>query len=61
MAEVRAKRNGRHPEWDNLESRLINYKEMQQAKAKSKGEEAYKKFMATKTLTAARKVLRGEL
>lgn len=61
MAQVPAKRNGRHPEWNNLEGRLANYKEQQQRRAKGKGEEVYAKFMATRTLTAARKVLRGEL
>lgn len=52
---------GRHPEWNNLAQRLQNYKEQQQQRAKSKGEEVYKKFMAARTLTQARKVLRGEL
>lgn len=55
------KHNGRHPEWSNLEARLTNYKEQQQGRAKGKGPEVYARFMATRTLTAARKVLRGEL
>lgn len=55
------RRDGRHPEWSNLEARLANYKEQQQARAKGKGPEVYARFMATRTLTAARKVLRGEL
>lgn len=51
---------GRHPEWSNLKARLTNYKQGQEKRARSKGEEVFKRFMGAKTLTEARKILRGE-
>ena len=48
----------RHPEWEDLNKRLQNYKEQQAGRAKKKGVED--KLKAAKTLTQARKVLRGE-
>lgn len=50
----------RSREWDDLTARLENYKEQQTERAKNKGPEVYKKFIAAKTLTQARKILRGE-
>lgn len=52
-------RNERHPEWDNLDKRLENYKQMQKGRAEKKG--VLEKFMKARTLTQARKILRGEL
>jgi len=51
------KKNGRHIEWSNLGARLENYKELHKDRAKEKG--CLERFMSAKTLTQARKVLKG--
>ena len=49
----------RHPEWNNLGKRLENYKQQQKERAEKKG--VLDKLMKARTLTQARKILRGEL
>ena len=51
-------RGERHSEWSNLAKRLANYKDQQKKRAEKKG--VLDKLMTARTLTQARKVLRGE-
>lgn len=49
----------RNPEWNNLTQRLENYKQQQKDRATKKN--VLEKFMKARTLTQARKILKGGL
>lgn len=51
-------RNGRHEAWSDLKGRLASYKDLHKGRADKKG--VLDKFLAARTLTQARKILRGE-